>query len=121
MSIEQIKVTPPALAELIDLVETGAINLNTGKRVLSEMLKSGESARAIVERQGLAQISDADALEALVTKVLDANPAEVAKYLGGKETVLGFLVGQVMKESRGKANPGAVQAIMKRQLAARQS
>ncbi len=121
MSIEQIKVTPPALAELIDLVETGAINLNTGKRVLSEMLKSGESARAIVERQGLAQISDAGAIEALVTKVLDANPAEVAKYLGGKETVLGFLVGQVMKESRGKANPGAVQAIMKRQLAARQS
>lgn len=119
MSIEQIKVTPASLAELIDLVDAGAINLNTGKRVLSEMLKSGESAGAIVDRQGLAQISDASAIEALVTKVLDANPAEVAKYLGGKETVLGFLVGQVMKESRGKANPGAVQQIVRRQLTER--
>ena len=56
-----------------------------------------------------------------MTKVLDANPAEVAKFLGGKETVLGFLVGQVMKESRGKANPGAVQAIVRQQLAVRKS
>jgi len=118
-SIAQLKVTPASLAELIDLVEAGAINLNTGKRVLGEMLQSGESARAIVDRQGLAQISDAGAIEALVTKVLDANPAEVAKYLGGKETVLGFLVGQVMKESRGKANPGAVQQIVRRQLTER--
>ena len=117
--IEQIKVTPSLLGELIDLVESGAININTGKRVLSEMFKSGESAKSIVAAQGLAQISDAGALEALVTKVLDANPAEVEKFLSGKETVLGFLVGQVMKESRGKANPGAVQEIVRRQLAER--
>jgi len=117
--IEQVKVTPPLLGELIDLVESGAININTGKRVLGEMFKSGESARAIVAAKGLAQISDAGAIEAIVTKVLDANSAEVEKYLGGKETVLGFLVGQVMKESRGKANPGAVQEIVRRQLATR--
>ncbi len=117
--IEQMKVTPQQLAELIDLVEANTINLNTGKRVLGEMFKTGESAPAIVEAQGLAQISDAGAIEAIVTKVLDANPNEVEKYLGGKETVLGFLVGQVMKESRGKANPGAVQEIMKRRLAER--
>ncbi len=69
--------------------------------------------------KGLAQISDAGAIEAIVTQVLDANPAEVEKYLGGKETVLGFLVGQVMKASRGKANPGAVQDSVRKQLAAR--
>jgi aspartyl-tRNA(Asn)/glutamyl-tRNA(Gln) amidotransferase subunit B len=117
--IEQVKLTPQSLAELIGIVEVGTINLNTGKRVLAEMLKTGESAKSIVEAQGLAQISDNSAIEAIVTKVLDANAAEVEKYLAGKETVLGFLVGQVMKESRGKANPNAVQEIMKRQLAER--
>jgi aspartyl-tRNA(Asn)/glutamyl-tRNA(Gln) amidotransferase subunit B len=119
ISIEQVKITPAQLAELIGLVEAGTINLNTGKRVLGEMFKSGQSAKAIVEAQGLAQISDTSAIEAIVSKVLDANSAEVEKYLGGKETVLGFLVGQVMKESRGKANPATVQEIMKRQLAER--
>jgi aspartyl-tRNA(Asn)/glutamyl-tRNA(Gln) amidotransferase subunit B len=119
ISIEQVKIAPAQLAELIGLVETGTINLNTGKRVLAEMFKSGEPAQAIVEAQGLAQISDTGAIEAIVTKVFDANPAEVEKYLGGKETVLGFLVGQVMKESRGKANPATVQEIMKQQLAGR--
>jgi aspartyl-tRNA(Asn)/glutamyl-tRNA(Gln) amidotransferase subunit B len=117
--IEQVKITPAQLAELIGLVEAGTINLNTGKRVLAEMFKSGEPAQAIVAAQGLAQISDTSAIEAIVTQVLDANSAEVDKYLGGKETVLGFLVGQVMKESRGKANPATVQEIMKRQLAER--
>ena len=117
--IEQVKITPAQLAELIELVEAGTINLNTGKRVLAEMFKSGEPAQAIVAAQGLAQISDTSAIEAIVTKVLDANSAEVEKYLGGKETVLGFLVGQVMRESRGKANPATVQEIMRRQLAER--
>jgi aspartyl-tRNA(Asn)/glutamyl-tRNA(Gln) amidotransferase subunit B len=119
LPIEQVKITPQSLAELIGLVEAGTINLNTGKRVLAEMFKTGVSAKSIVEAQGLAQISDSSAIEAIVTKVLDANAAEVEKYLAGKETVLGFLVGQVMKESRGKAKPAAVQEIMKRQLAER--
>ena len=119
MSIDQIKIAPAMLAELIDLVESGAININTGKRVLGEMFKSGEAAKSIVAAQGLAQISDTSAIEAIVTRVLDANPAEVEKFLGGKETVLGFLVGQIMRESRGKANPGAVQEIVRRRLAER--
>jgi aspartyl-tRNA(Asn)/glutamyl-tRNA(Gln) amidotransferase subunit B len=119
LPLEQVKISPARLAELIDLVDAGTINLNTGKRVLAEMFKSGASARAIVAAQGLAQISDTSAIEAIVTKVLAANSAEVEKYLGGKEAVLGFLVGQVMKESRGTANPAAVQEIMKRQLAER--
>jgi aspartyl-tRNA(Asn)/glutamyl-tRNA(Gln) amidotransferase subunit B len=117
--IEQVKITPQNLAELIGMVEAGTINLNTGKQVLGEMFKTGASAKSIVEAQGLAQISDSSAIEAIVTKVLDANAAQVEKYLAGKETILGFLVGQVMKESRGKANPAAVQEIMQRQLAER--
>jgi len=116
--IEQVKIAPQELSALIALVESGAINMNTGKRVLGEMFKTGQTAKAIVDAQGLAQISDTNAIEAIVTKVLDANSAEVEKYLGGKETVLGFLVGQVMRESRGKANPGAVQEIVRKQLAA---
>src|SRR5512136_1770370 len=115
--IERVKITPGQLAELIGLVEAGTINLNTGKRVFAEMFKSGESAKTIVAAQGLAQISDTSAIDAIVTKVLDANPAEVEKYLGGKETVLSFLVGQVMRESRGKANPNAVREIVQKQLA----
>jgi aspartyl-tRNA(Asn)/glutamyl-tRNA(Gln) amidotransferase subunit B len=119
LPIEQVKIMPQSLAELIGMVEAGTINLNTGKRVLGEMFKTGASAKSIVEAQGLAQISDSSAIEAIVTKVLDANAAEVEKYLAGKESVLGFLVGQVMKESRGKAKPATVQEIMQRQLAER--
>lgn len=116
VSIEQVKVTPKMLVELIDLVEAGTINLNTGKRVLGEMFKSGESAQSIVAAKGLAQISDNSAIESIVQKVLDANPAEVEKYLGGKENVLGFLVGQIMKESKGQANPNAVQEVLAKRL-----
>jgi aspartyl-tRNA(Asn)/glutamyl-tRNA(Gln) amidotransferase subunit B len=120
-SIESMKVRPAALAELIELVETGAINANTGKRVLGEMFASGEDARSIVDREGLAQISDTGALEEAVRRVVEANPAEVEKFLGGKETVLSWLVGQVMKATRGKANPSAVREILLKQLDARRS
>jgi aspartyl-tRNA(Asn)/glutamyl-tRNA(Gln) amidotransferase subunit B len=116
VSIEQVKVTPKMLVELIDLVEAGTINLNTGKRVLGDMFKSGESATSIVTAKGLAQISDNSAIESIVQKVLDANPAEVEKYLGGKENVLGFLVGQIMKESKGKTNPNVVQEVLAKRL-----
>src|SRR5512135_584130 len=116
VSIEEVKVTPPLLAGLIELVDAGTINLNTGKRVLGDMFDSGESAKSIVDAKGLAQISDNTALEAIVQKVIAANGVEVEKYLGGKEQVFGFLVGQIMKESRGQANPNAVQEILARQL-----
>jgi aspartyl-tRNA(Asn)/glutamyl-tRNA(Gln) amidotransferase subunit B len=121
LDIDAVKVRPAGLIELIDLVESGAINANTGKRVLGEMFGSGEAARSIVERQGLAQISDTGALDAAARKVIDANPGEVDKYLAGKEAVLGWLVGQVMKETRGKANPNAVRDILRRLLDTRRA
>ena len=120
-SIAAVKVRPAALVELIDVVESGAINANTGKRVLSEMFESGARARSIVERNGLAQISDADALAAAARAAIDANPGEVEKYRAGKATVLSWFVGQVMKETRGKANPNTVREILKRLLDARRA
>lgn len=117
--IAAIQVAPAALVDLIDLVESGVTNANIGKRVLARMFASGESARAIVEREGLAQISDVGLLEETARKIIDANPAEVEKYLAGKEAVLGWLVGQVMKETRGKANPNAVRDVLQRQLKVR--
>jgi len=120
-SIEAVKIRPGALVELLGLVEAGAVNANTGKRVLREMFKSGEAAQSIIKREGLAQISDAGALDELAGNVLDANPSEVEKYLDGKTAVLGWLVGQVMKETRGKANPNAVRALLQKRLEERRS
>ena len=119
--IESVTVRPAGLVELIGLVESGAINANTGKRVLGEMFESGEGARSIVERHGLAQISDMAALEEAAGKVIEANPAEVEKYLAGKETVLSWLVGQVMKETRGKANPNTAREILQRLIDTRRA
>jgi len=119
--IESVRVTPTGLAELIGLIDSGAITANTGKRVLADMFESGGSARSVVERNGLAQISDAGLLEEIVQKVIEANPAEVEKYRAGKETVLGWLVGQVMKETRGTGNPNVVRVILMRRLGMLQS
>ena len=114
-----VRVSPLALAELIGLVEDNTININTGKQVLEEMFASGSSARQIVERRGLAQVSDAAALDEIVAQVLEENPQQVTKYLSGKGQVLGWLMGQVMKATRGKANPQMVRELLQAQLEAR--
>jgi aspartyl-tRNA(Asn)/glutamyl-tRNA(Gln) amidotransferase subunit B len=80
------------------------------------MFTSGESARGIIDREGLRQISDTSALEKIVDDVIAANPKQVEQYKGGKTTVIGFLVGQVMKASRGQANPQGVQEILRKKL-----
>ncbi|RLC91055.1 MAG: Asp-tRNA(Asn)/Glu-tRNA(Gln) amidotransferase GatCAB subunit B [Chloroflexi bacterium] len=117
--IGALLVSPQALAELIGLVEDGTINLNTGKEVLAEMFASGRGARQIVEERGLAQVSDVAALGKIVTQVLEENPAQVSKYLSGKVQVLGWLMGQVMRATRGKANPQVVRELLQAQLEAR--
>jgi aspartyl-tRNA(Asn)/glutamyl-tRNA(Gln) amidotransferase subunit B len=80
------------------------------------MFASGRSARQIVEERGLAQISDAAALERIVAQVLDENPEQVSRYLDGKVQIIGWLMGQVMKATRGKANPQAVRELLEAQL-----
>jgi aspartyl-tRNA(Asn)/glutamyl-tRNA(Gln) amidotransferase subunit B len=114
--IEVVKVTPAGLVELIGLVNRHVINNNTGKEVLAEMFESGESAGAIVEKRGLAQISDEAALAAVVAQVLQANGEQVSAYLAGKESIRGWLVGQIMRATKGKGNPALINALLNRQL-----
>ena len=114
--IDAVQVTPQALADLVEMVEEHRINLSTGKEVLAEMFTSGRGGRQIVEERGLAQISDADALGGIVAQVLAENPEQVREYQNGKTQLLGWLMGQVMKASQGKANPQLVRELLQAQL-----
>jgi aspartyl-tRNA(Asn)/glutamyl-tRNA(Gln) amidotransferase subunit B len=86
------------------------------KDVFEKMFRSGDTARAIVEREGLSQVADAGALAAVVDQVLAANPKVVEDWRGGKKAALGFLVGQVMKSTQGRANPGVVNRLLSEKL-----
>jgi aspartyl-tRNA(Asn)/glutamyl-tRNA(Gln) amidotransferase subunit B len=110
-------VTPDALAELLALIDEGTVSQATGKQLLEEVAATGESPRALVSERGLAQISDESELEQAVAEAIAANAQAVADYNAGKAQAMGFLTGQVMKATRGKANPGVVNEILKRQLA----
>ena len=111
IEISDTKLTPDNLAELISLIEKNTISNNIGKQIIIDMLKDGEKASAIVEKRGLSQISDEGAIKELVQKVVDAHPAEA--YKAGKTNLLGFFVGQVMKETKGRANPKSVNEILR--------
>ena len=115
-SIDRIPVTPEGLVELLALVDRGTINLTSAREVLAEMVASGQSAAAVVEARGLTQISDETALAAAVDRVLSLNPEPLASYLGGKESLLGWFVGQVMQATNGRANPALVRDLLQRQL-----
>jgi aspartyl-tRNA(Asn)/glutamyl-tRNA(Gln) amidotransferase subunit B len=112
-SVDQTPISAPGLAELLKLVDDGTISGKIAKTVFDEMAASGKSARRIVDERGLVQISDTGAIEDVVSSVLAANPAEVQAYQNGKTKLLGFFVGQVMKATRGKANPKLVNEILK--------
>ncbi len=109
-------VTPAQLAELVDLIEVGRISGKMGKEVLAEMLATGQSAGAIVAAKGLAQVSDSGAIEALADQAIAGHPKSVADYRAGNKAALNALVGQVMKLSKGKANPKLVGEILARKL-----
>ena len=121
LEIDAVKVKPAQLAELMQLVEDKTININTAKSVFEEMFATGQGAKAIVDAKGLAQISDTGALEKAVEDVLNANPAQLKGYLGGQEKLFQFFVGQVMKATRGKANPQMVQSLLKEALEKRRA
>ncbi len=104
------------LAEMIQLIDAGEISGKIAKDVLAEMFVSGKAPKTIIEEQGLVQISDSDALLDAIQKVLAENTAQVEQYKAGKERVIGFLVGQVMKATTGKANPGMVNDLLKEEL-----
>ena len=114
--IEDIRITPQALAELVEMVANGEINPNTAKDVLLEMYQSGGSASEIVARRGLQQISDNSSISRLVADILAQNPEQVQAYLKGKEVVSRWLFGQVMRTAKGQANPAIVQTELEKQL-----
>ena len=113
IEITDTKLTPENLVELIALIEKNTISNNIGKQIIIDMMKDGMKASEIVEKRGLSQISDEGAIKEVCQKVVDANPEQVEKYRGGKVQLLGFFVGQVMKETKGRANPKAVNDLMK--------
>ncbi len=114
--IESSPVSAEQLGELVRLVVTGELTGKLGKDVLAKMFVSGESAAVIVEREGLKAIGDSDALEKIVDEVLAANPKQVEQYKAGKTGLIGFLVGQAMKASRGQANPAILNELLKSRL-----
>lgn len=109
-------IPPQELGKLLRLVDEDKISGKQGKDVLVEMFKTGRTAAAIVEEQGLAQVSDTGEIDGVIDEVLAANPGQVTSYRSGKETLFGFFVGQVMKASKGKANPRVVNERLKAKL-----
>ncbi len=116
--IDAIRIQPEDLAELIQLIDRGTISGKIAKTVFEEMAASGKKAEAIVQEKGLVQVTDSAQIEAIVREVIAANPKEAADYRAGKEKLMGFFVGQVMKASKGKANPQVVNEILKKMLSA---
>ena len=116
LSIAQSPIPAGRLAELLQLVNSGAISAKSAKTVFDEMAASGKSAEAIVSERGLAQISDDASIAALVREILERNPKEVEAFRGGKTKLMGFFVGEVMKATRGQANPKSVNELLRRKL-----
>lgn len=114
--IAESPVSAKSVGELIALIGKGELSGKLGKEILPKMFETGESPRAIMEREGLQQISDSGALEKIVDAIIAGNPKQVEQYKSGKTTVIGFFVGQVMKASRGQANPAAVNELLKAKL-----
>lgn len=115
-SIDQMPFAIEDLEKLLTLVKTNKINNNAGKKVLQEMFKAPEDPEAIVKRLGLVQVTDEGAIEAVVDKVLEANPQSIEDFKNGKSRAFGFLVGQVMKEMKGKGNPQIINELLNKKL-----
>ncbi|MDX8401366.1 MAG: Asp-tRNA(Asn)/Glu-tRNA(Gln) amidotransferase GatCAB subunit B, partial [Mariprofundaceae bacterium] len=113
LDITASPVSPQQLAGLLERIADATISGKIAKDVLDGMLDTGEEADAIIEAKGLKQVTDTAEIDAMIQQVMEANPEQVAQYRAGKEKLLGFFVGQVMKASRGKANPALVNARLK--------
>ena len=119
VDITQLKLQPVHLLELLDLIDDGTLSTSMAKTVFETMFETGRSPKQIAEADGMAQIVDAQSLKPAVDQAISSNPKPVADYLAGKETAVRFLVGQVMKLTRGKANPNLVSEMVKESLEAR--
>lgn len=121
ISSDEIPVLPKALYELLTLIESGKISNTAGKEVFEEMFSTGKSAEEIVKEKGLSQISDTSELEKLINEILDSNPDSIESYASGKTQAAGFLMGQIMKASKGKANPKVAKELLDLKLKERLS
>ena len=115
-TIDQSPVTAGNLASLLKLIDQNIISGKMAKTVFDDMAQTGKKPKAIVEEKGLVQVSDGEAIEKIVTKILERCPDEVAAYQNGKTKLMGFFVGQVMKETKGRANPKMVNQVLKQRL-----
>ena len=115
-SLSDCPITPQQLGGLVGLITDGTISGKIAKDVFAEMFETGRNAAEIIEEKGLKQVSDTSAIEAMIDEVLAANPDKVEEYKGGKDKLFGFFVGQTMKLSKGQANPGVVNQILKSKL-----
>ncbi|KQC06986.1 MAG: glutamyl-tRNA amidotransferase [Smithella sp. SDB] len=117
LDIRRCPIKAESLADMIRLIEEGAISGKMAKEVVEDMYKTGKSPQDIIKEKGLVQITDEGELIKTITSIIEANQAQVAEYRGGKEKVFGFFVGQVMKATKGKANPQLVNELLKKMLA----
>jgi len=115
--IRQCSITPESLADMIRLIDEGAISGKMAKEIVEDMYKTGKSPQTIIEEKGMVQITDEGELIKTITSIIEANHHQLADYRGGKEKLFGFFVGQVMKATQGKANPQLVNELLKKMLA----
>ncbi len=116
MSVANSPISPELLVGLLKRIADKTISGNIAKKVFEEMWQNGQEADVIIEKQGLKQVTDTGAIEKIIDEVIAANPGQVEEYLGGKDKLIGFFVGQVMQKSKGKANPGMVNELLKKKL-----
>ena len=117
LHVQDCAMTPEALAELVSIVDKGLISAKIANDIFADLMENGAMPEAYVKEKGLVQISDSSALEAAVAEVVAENPAEVEAYKGGKTKLISFFVGQVMRATRGKANPALVNELLAKKLA----
>ncbi|MFQ5873476.1 MAG: Asp-tRNA(Asn)/Glu-tRNA(Gln) amidotransferase GatCAB subunit B, partial [Dehalococcoidia bacterium] len=119
IDITESKVTAKALSELLDLIDNKTLSGKMAKGVFEDMFDTGKSPGQIVKEKGLMQITDAEEISRIIQQVLKDNPDPVSDFRGGKEQALAYLVGQVMKATRGRADPGVVNSLLREQLGAK--
>ena len=116
LTITDSQISPELLVGILKRITDNTISGNIAKKVFESMWQSGKDADAIIEEQGLKQVTDTGEIEKIVDEVIAANPGQVEEYRGGKDKLIGFFVGQVMQRSKGKANPGMVNDLLKKKL-----
>lgn len=116
IELADVKIRPEQMAALLKLIDAGEISGKIAKKVFGEMFVTGKDAEVIIKEQGLVQISDEGALKEMVAAVVEANPKSVEDYKAGKKKAMGFLVGQIMKASKGQANPAVINQLLTEKL-----